>query len=190
MNRKRVLLIIFLAAVAAQILVPLWMIWRREDTLKNGDVFKFKTAPVDPYDAFRGRYVALRTASRTAPIEKGLTLPARSRVYASIGTDLEGYAYFKWADTERPANGSYVRTRTNGRSSGMATLQVPFDRFYMEEGEAPEAERAHSRSTARTNRTAHIQVRVKNGFAVIENLYIENQPIREYLKGTHQSGSR
>ncbi len=33
-----------------------------ERTLKTGTLYRFRTAPVDPYDAFRGRYVRLEFA--------------------------------------------------------------------------------------------------------------------------------
>ena len=61
MNRRS-LLIIALIGLAAQFSVMGLMIARREMTLRNGVVCRFLTAPVDPYDAFRGRYVALNFA--------------------------------------------------------------------------------------------------------------------------------
>ncbi len=56
-NKKGFILFCLVALV--QVSIPLSMIYRSEKTLENGKVFLFKTAPVDPYDAFRGKYVQL-----------------------------------------------------------------------------------------------------------------------------------
>ena len=55
MNKLR--LIIFLVVALAQISVPASMIWKRQRTLREGRLWKFRTAPVDPVDAMRGRYL-------------------------------------------------------------------------------------------------------------------------------------
>ena len=59
MKKRKLLITSFILLCLVQTAVPLSMIARREFTLRNGRVYKFKTAPVDPYDAFRGRFVAL-----------------------------------------------------------------------------------------------------------------------------------
>lgn len=59
----------------------------------------------------------------------------------------------------------------------------PFDRFYMEESQAPRAEVAswqHSR--AGEDQRTHITVRVKDGYGVIENLWIGDKSMSDYLK--------
>ena len=65
MNKLR--LIIFLLVALAQIAVPASMIWKRQRTLSEGRVWKFRTAPVDPVDAMRGRYLALRFEAEEFP---------------------------------------------------------------------------------------------------------------------------
>ena len=52
-------LLFFGLMVAAQWLVPLWNIVGSERVLTQGRPFLFRTAPVDPYDWFRGEYVQL-----------------------------------------------------------------------------------------------------------------------------------
>ncbi len=58
--KNKILIAAFFCVALLQIYTPVSMIIARESTLKEGVLFRFKTAPVDPYDAFRGRYVALR----------------------------------------------------------------------------------------------------------------------------------
>ncbi len=54
---------LFGAVALLQIGVAGSMVWQHATTLTAGRVWKFRTAPVDPVDAFRGRYVALRFAA-------------------------------------------------------------------------------------------------------------------------------
>ena len=76
--------------------------------------------------------------------------------------------------------------------SGEVRLELPFDRYYMEETLAPEAERAYWDTIRRQRRReddagppppqTFVTVRVKDGHAVLEELYIDDRPVREYLK--------
>ena len=50
---------IFVTVAFLQLLIPIQMITSRERILDKGTLYKFRTRPVDPYDAFRGKYVAL-----------------------------------------------------------------------------------------------------------------------------------
>jgi hypothetical protein len=57
----------------------------------------------------------------------------------------------------------------------------------MEESAAPKAEDAYRRfgnRRAQTNDQTYVVVRVKGGRGVIENLYIKDTPIREFIKTT------
>ena len=60
---KNLRIAIFILVALAQIAVPASMIWKRQRTFREGRVWKFRTAPVDPIDALRGRYLALRFAA-------------------------------------------------------------------------------------------------------------------------------
>ena len=59
MKTKLVYITAFVLIVLAQWYVPALMISEHEDVAANGKVLKFKTAPIDPYDAFRGKYIML-----------------------------------------------------------------------------------------------------------------------------------
>ena len=173
--------ILFLAVAAIQLAVPASMILKREHALDHGTVFKFRTAPVDPYDAFRGRYVALSLEARSAPVELDQDFEHNEKVYALLAEDAEGFAYFSGVRRQCPAAEPYLRTRLNYVSGTNASLRQPFDRFYMDENEAPAAERAYWQNSARSNQNAYVQVRIEKGFGVIEDLYVGETPIREYL---------
>jgi uncharacterized membrane-anchored protein len=67
MNMKKLQFALMLFAVLSffQLGMPVWMIANREMTLRDGKQFRFRVAPVDPYDAFRGRFVALQLSPNT-----------------------------------------------------------------------------------------------------------------------------
>lgn len=63
-------------------------------------------------------------------------------------------------------------------------IKNPFDRFYMNQKIAPEAERVYrkySRQTIFADNKTYIEVRIKNGKGTIEDLYINNKPIYQFI---------
>jgi uncharacterized membrane-anchored protein len=166
---------------AAQLAVPAWMIVSHEEILRTGEVFKFRTAPVDPYDAFRGRYVWLRIEHDSLPVPPGVQWTRGQEVFATIETDTNGFSRLGELRAVRPDIGPYLTVRINQIYGQTAHLHVPLDHFYMEESLAPAAEKAYREHSRATNRTAYITVRIRDGSAVIENLWIDGRPIREFL---------
>lgn len=181
MNR-RILTVAFMCVAAAQFAVPLSMIASRETTLREGRAFKFRTAPVDPYDAFRGRYVAVRPEAATASTNAGTGFERGQRIYAVIGEGPDGFAAVERLAATRPERGDYIRTRVSYVSGPKTHLDMPFDRYYMNEEMAPEAERAYRQHSVRTNRTAYLVVKVLDGACVLESLNIDGRPIEEFLR--------
>lgn len=179
--KTKSLLFLFAVAVILQLAVPAAMIAKRERVLREGRVFKFRTAPVDPYDAFRGRYVALSLEQSNIAVPLGSDYARGQRVFAVLEEDADGFATITALRRERPDAEPYLATRIQYVHNTNALLDLHFDRFYMGENEAPAAEKAYRKHSTRTNRSAYIQVRIEKGFGVIEDLYIENTPIREYL---------
>ncbi len=173
---------IFLLVAAVQLLVPGYMIHEQETTLREGTPYRFRTAPVDPYDPFRGRYVRLRIETSAAPAAPGEEISKGDRVYVLLGRDEEGFARLLSASRTPPAQGDYLRLKARYVSGSSVQLVLPFDRYYAEESLAPEIESAYRRNSRRESRNAFIAVRVRDGQGVIEELYIEDLPVREYLR--------
>ena len=61
MNKKYIFLMLFIILAIIQLSIPAYMSLSREINLGKGTLYKIRTGPVDPYDIFRGRYVALST---------------------------------------------------------------------------------------------------------------------------------
>lgn len=158
------------------------MIASREMTLRDGKPFRFRTAPVDPYDAFRGRFVALQVSPDFAPLPQDEKLAANKKVFAQLGEDNEGFAKIVAVSTNRPIGSAYVACRVNSLTDSLVYLQFPFDRYYMDEHAAPAAEAAYREHSRGEVREVYVTVRVKNGNAVVQELLIAGVPIREFLQ--------
>ena len=112
MNARVLTFGLFVCAAAAQLSVPAGMIARREATLRDGQRFLFRTEPVDPYDAFRGRYVWLGIeGDDKEPAPAGVELHHGDKVYALIETGEDGFARFTGVACKRPDNPDYVKAR-------------------------------------------------------------------------------
>ncbi len=174
-------LLVFAALAVVQLGVPASMIYKRESVLRYGRVFKFKTAPVDPVDAFRGRYVALSFQANTAPTKE--TFSAATQVWAVLTEDENGFAKIERVSRTRiDADNVMLVTTARWNSEGSVQVDFPFDRYYMEESAAPRAEEAYRANSQRSNQNAYVTVRVYHGSAAIEELYVDGKPIRDFLR--------
>ncbi len=180
MKARSPMLWLFGVLAAVQLAVPALHIASFEKTLQTGALYRFRCEPVDPFDAFRGRFV--RVAPRLGPVPwTGGALSFGERIYVVLREGEEGFAEPAGAARERPEQGDYIAARYQWRSTNEAILvTLPFDRYYMPENLAPLAERAYRESVRATN--AWLAVRVRAGKAVIENLYIGDRPIAEVAR--------
>jgi uncharacterized membrane-anchored protein len=173
---------LLVALCVLQLGVPGFMIARREHVLNTGRAFKFKTEPVDPYDAYRGRYVALGFEAASA---KGVSAPPDltqgERVYALLGEDDKGFAKVVALSREKPAGGAYLKARVDYPLRDEVRLRFPFDRYYMEEGKAPRAEWAYRQHSRRGVADASAVVRVLGSQAVLQALLVDGVPIEDFL---------
>lgn len=177
---KRWMLVIFAVVCAAQLSIPAWMIYRREKTLREGEVFLFQTRPVDPYDAFRGRYVALDFAARSfSNDQQGVVFKRKQKVYGELGVDADGFAVIT-ALHEKPPGKPSIRVVVLSQGDNTAWLRFPMDRYYLEESMAPEAERLYMQHSRANSTNTFAVVRILNAFPVIEDLVINGKPVMEY----------
>lgn len=180
MNPKILLLIVM---AVAQLGIPAQMIYQHEKVLETGAVYKFKTAPVDPYDALRGRYVALSVDQRSVPLEDfgGTVDQIRygDKAYALLTQDNEGFARLDKLMLTPPDTGDYIVVRLRGMYEDRINLDLPFDRYYMNEYKAPRAEQLYREQSMPGSSNAYIEVRVLNGRTAIENLFIDGKPVEQ-----------
>ena len=185
---------LFLLIALAQISVPAYLIHREETTLTQGHLLKFKTAPVDPVDALRGRYVSLSFDAATVPhnLDGSLGDAAQKHpipVYATFAEDTTtGYATLTALSDQKPSsnNTATLQVLFHPRYRDPRQIELPFNRFYMEEHAAPNAEAAYRQNTSKKQDT-YALVAIYHGHAAIKDLYIGGVPIRDYLQ-SHPEG--
>jgi uncharacterized membrane-anchored protein len=184
MMEKKKIQLFALAALSVFIIgVPLSLIVRQESLLSQGQEFRFRTTPVDPWDAFRGRYVALQLDQAEATITDNQKLRFGQEVYASIGVGNDGFAGFTTVSVTPPNQGPYMKCRARGQiQNGKMLLRLPVDRYYMEESKAPKAERLYVRHSQQKFRDAFVVVRINRGNVAVKALYVGGKPIEEALR--------
>ncbi|XHR28200.1 MAG: GDYXXLXY domain-containing protein [Chthoniobacteraceae bacterium] len=183
MNLRAGLLCVVLLIQCA---VPGWMIFDQEQTLRHGVEYRFQTEPVDPYDFFRGRYVALRFKAADLDLKGGPDIPWASTVYVAVKPNAEGFAEIERYSLTPIAGDNVFRAKAQGGlGSKTVRLEFPFAKFFMDEKLAPEAEKAYREANRRNGgKPSWAVVRLRHGKAALVDLVIDGQPIREYLR-TH-----
>lgn len=182
MKIKFNLFYLFLAVIVVQLCVPGMMIYSHETALKQGKAFKFNTAPVDPFDPFRGRYVTLNIAANSAPWANNVKIKKGAWAYVTVVTGDDGFAELIEASTTPPAHSHYLRLKARRSYSGKVHFTLPFNRYYAEETLAPEIERSFGRSQRRSREKTYVMVRVYNGTGVIEELYLDDLPVMQFIE--------
>lgn len=181
----------FSLVMALYLAYPAWLIYQQERVLNRGTAYDFPLEPVDPVDAFRGRFLALNFRSQGVPAPAGLS--TGQVIYLTIDTDAQGFARFTQALTEPPAAGDYLKATAGYLDSALVYPQFPDHllRYYLNEEIAPLAEQRFNELMAERLESgdmeripAYARLRLRNGQALIEQLYFEDRPLREYLKDT------
>ena len=171
-------LIVFAVVALAQLAVPASLIWKREQTLRHGSIWKFRTAPVDPIDAFRGRFIALEFDAESQQISPPPDVESGQTVFIILRTNAEGFAEIDQVLPAKPAANDFIEARLEGK-----TISLPFDNFWVTERDAPAAETAYRAQSRVEKRNAFVTVRVFRGDAAMEQLYLDGQPLGEFLRG-------
>lgn len=183
---KTWLWISFALGCALQWAAPLMQIITYEQVLTGGELHRFKCAAPDPYDMFRGRYLAVRAQPDTVTVPKGETLAHGEPAYALLETGGDGFAAVKALARQRPADGAFVTVMVDYVHDGTARIRWPFDRFYLNERIAPKADEWF-RANLRGTDPVIAEVRVLDGRAVLADLQHRGKSFREVLKGMDEA---
>lgn len=172
---------IWILLALAQLAVPAWMIVGQERVLRDGRQIKLQTQPVDPADLFRGRYVALGFPVEQVPRElvRG-HFDHEDVAYLELRERPDGIAEAVALHKEKPSADLVIEGKVTFISPEIVGVELPFNRYYMDESAAPAAEIAY-RNLA-TDADSWVTVRLLNGRAVLEELYIGGKPVAEFLR--------
>jgi uncharacterized membrane-anchored protein len=172
----------FAALCLVQAAIPVSMIARYERTLQDGTAFKVRALPVDPVDPFRGRYVVFRLGFEPVPLETSFAGP----VWVELVEGADGFAKAGTVSRTRPTGGHYVQAQAIplewGAGAVKTRLELPHDRYYMEEAKASRADAAARAQSRPDARNTWVTLRVRDGVAAVEHLWIDGVTVEEYLR--------
>lgn len=184
MNRKKIATLVFILAIIAQWFVPSKMIWEKERVIATGRIFKFKTAPIDPVDPFRGRYIHLQFESDTFKVTDKTQWCINEDVYVCLSNDSLGYATVKTISKKEPENTTdYVKAKIRFISDDkqkVLTIRYPFENYYMEESKAPKAEKIYRNASIQQRITGYALVYVKSGESALKDVIVKGKSLTEY----------
>lgn len=184
--KTKYIFILFILVAFVQLAIPAQMIFNQEAVLQKGIVYKFKTRPIDPSDPFKGKYITLNFDINNFKTKD--TLWERNQdVFVYLATDSLGYAKIDTVSKEVLLNNSkdYVKAKANWYSkySKSVTIRFPFNKYYMKETKAYNAELAvieRQRDSLPNN--THALVYVNKGEAVLDDVIIDDMSIKDYVE--------
>lgn len=169
-----------------------WMIYDHEQVLERGTVYKFRTAPIDPRDPFRGEYVILNFEAETGnwPLGDNAGSTGNTTAFGLLDVDSAGYAIITALSHEAPAEGDHLAvTYMTWGNDTAERIALPFDRYYLTEGDGAATESMLQPQWNEDERVeplpAYAVVRVWKGKAVVEDLVIGDRPLKEWLEEFH-----
>lgn len=184
MFNKKLWIPAFAIMVVLQWYFPVQMIRSNEQVMQVGKLYKFRAAPVDPNDPFRGKFVVLNFRDTKAKVEEQGDWVWQQDVYLTFKEDEQGFAIISGAFKTAPdSTDFYLKAKVEYISIGNEMqIRYPFDRFYMEEFKAPQAEEVYTNAIIDTHQVAYASVRILNGQGVIEDVMIDGTSIRELVE--------
>ena len=182
MNKFIYIIALFLL-FAVQLFVPAQMVYQQEDALDTGTAYKFKTQPIDPSDPFRGKFIVLNYEMDSFETNDQSWNDYQGNVFVYLKTDAEGFAEVKTVSKNKlDTPDDYFTAESNYNFNGKVNFDLPFNRFYMNENKAYDAEVSAREAQADTTRTCYGLVYIKNGAAVLDNVFIDDTPIQEFVE--------
>lgn len=190
MSNKKIVLSVFILVALVQLYVPAKMIFDKEDTLKTGTDYKFNTAPIDPTDPFRGKYIVLSYKDNVAKVKNEKDWVWGEPIYVFLENDQNGFAKITSVSKEKPTESqNFLKAEVSAITSdgsNKLTIYFPFDRYYMEESKAYDAELIYAASAQDTTQVTYALVSIKDGDAVLKEVLIGGISIREIVKERQQ----
>ncbi len=184
-------LIAFVLVMMAYLWVPISTITQQEKILKNGTLYKFRPQPIDPYDAFRGRFIYANIPNPALPIPpEESKFTDGQKVYLALARDTAGYAYFEGLSNYKPQDRDYLQAQVQrvGEEKIWVDLPPSLQKYYLNEKLAPLAEARYNeilrsrRDTENPTAGVVLDVKIWKGKALMEKLYFNGQEAEAYLR--------
>ncbi|MCH4895647.1 hypothetical protein E0494_02905 [Marinilabiliaceae bacterium JC040] len=174
MNKKKLLLIVFIFTIIIQISIPMKLILHRKKIIDEGTVFKFE------FVLYRGYYVYDPKAIRLHFNNK-FKINERWRYneigYVCIKKNKDGYAkIFSLSKSKPSETKNYVRILISKYDSKkhIAYVSFPFNKFYMNASSLLKVRKVCENMNIK-NRKMYALVSIKNGEGVLKDIIIDGK---------------
>ncbi len=179
---KKGLILLFVVMLALQLYVPISMIFSLETIVKKGGDYKLLMTPIDPNDPFRGKYLILNFNPSTLALAKEL-FDYDELAYVQFVENAAGFHEAALISKEIPQNTSqYLEVKVQYQNGDTVFFNYPFDRFYVDEFKAKDAETYYFESLADTSTNCYANVAIYNGKAVVKDVYINETPLLKLIQ--------
>ncbi|MFK7786044.1 MAG: hypothetical protein AB8B56_13050 [Crocinitomicaceae bacterium] len=193
---------LFFAYTAIILLVSVYVAMSSKDVLSSGNFYKFKSTSCLPFDASQGNF--LRVVYEKINIPTKFDFEEGESVCVSIGVDDDGFAFFEEAFKTAPKGQDYIMSTVEWSgvdellqqeieramesdnfnlelldTRGFVNIKIPdyMNKFFINEDAALRAEKVFRKE----QENIHIGVRILDGEVRLEDIYVFEKPILEYL---------
>lgn len=179
-------LAVFAVAAVAQWLLPLSGIWQHERVISRGTLVKIECGAPDPYDPLRGRYLAVRPTQSSVSKPEGFPRGGGfTPVWATLEAGDDGLARIRSVSLELVSGPTVIplTARWCGTTNGtdVISLEWPFDRFYLNERLAPDADKLVA-EWSRDRKKTVAEVHLLDSRAILTDILLDGVSIREVVK--------
>jgi len=196
--------IFFAVAVLALLSLPLYFILRSENMLSDKtSIYRFRPERLkDPHDFLRGNYLVINFPSNVRLDSTENFGPGDRELYVMVERDSLGYAHFVRGVKNKPSTSNYFMAKASfgSHADRTAWIDVPFDKYFINEDNALLAERVYWREIRDTATNLYVEVSIRDGEALLKDIYLDSIPLSEYmnkltpaqrseLENTHQGSS-
>ncbi len=180
---RQVTLALFAVVVIAQLFIPMREVWKSQELIEQSDTYKFRLRPVDPIDPLRGRYVRLDFADRVYKFGEPTSWDSGTDIYVVLKTDEDGFAVPDTVLSEIPGNGPFVIAKMSRRllNARKITINYPFERFYMDEDKAQNAEMILRSMSDSTVVYAEVAI-APDGQGLLKDVLVNGIPIQDVVE--------
>lgn len=173
--------ILFALTMLLYLWFPYQLSRQRDRVLEHGAVYRFRLQNMESQN-LSGSYVDLYydVPAELATEEK---LYQHQTAYVRLSRDSAGFTHISDAMAEPPSTGDYLAIEVIGLDSSKIYFSFPDNmRYFYFDTPHPTPEPIRPQPPRRQQWQAYAEVRVWKGKGIVENLYIENQPVQEFLQ--------
>lgn len=157
--KKKIIIPILIAVIIVQLAIPIMLVREKYDILENGTEYKFR---VNAYAV--GKKIKFEVLD-------DYSVQSEDAKYGVIAVNANGFAQINSIISQKPTT-DYITSKKDGYFQFPINYMRLNDRAY-----ESLFHKIYERSS-----TVYIKVRVKDGKVVLENMFVDNMTITEYLE--------